>query len=180
MEFKITKEQLLSLYERGCFNGIGDDIKTWFPDAFKPSFEVGIWYRHKSSVTPMVNYQGGKSGFGFDGSGYWNNTTDWSFESQPLKWVKASFSEIFKAFEKEYIKRYTKTGFKCLITGEKYNSLIHNVREYSVIDNTLIIDGYTVFKKGQWAENIEPSLEITIEEIAERFGVSASQIKIKK
>ena len=40
--------------------------------------------------------------------------------------------------------------------------------------------GIHVFNNGKWAEIIEEPIELTLEEIAEKFGCKVEQIKIKK
>lgn len=182
MEYKITKEQILELNNTSS-GKTKNLLKTWFPEIFETQFENGKWYKYRGSDNgyPLVCYQGETSGFGFNGQGGWSElSSGWSFKTRPNDWVKADNEDIYVTLNNYYGRHYKKEGFKCLNTNEIFNKLIIFEKEYSALDDKFSIDGYIVYQKGKWAEKILPVMELTIDDIAERFGVSANQIKIKK
>ena len=76
--YTITKEQFLKLAnkaEQGCTSVIESDLKNWFPEVFKTELEVGKWYKMKSDIHFLCNFNGniGNNGnsYGFNLNGEW-------------------------------------------------------------------------------------------------------------
>lgn len=74
--YTITKEQILEIYDRTSVHN-QEQLKEWFPDAFKKELEVGKWYKrpHNSAlfyVTEILNIDSNHCKvFGFDNLGNW-------------------------------------------------------------------------------------------------------------
>jgi hypothetical protein len=159
-------------------NRTAGEVVDNYINSLKTKLEVGKWYvlnNYNKTIAFNIN---GYDGYGFS-NGTWSETP-WSFEDSRL-WRPATDKEV----EESLISEAKRRGFKkdvnfntALTNEEKYarNGLFKYCADY----NFLSLDGSTVFYKGKWAEIIKKPKELTLEEIAEKFGVNVEQIKIKK
>ena len=91
-------------------------IEKEFPSLFpKPNYEIGQWYKNNNTGC-VINYQGGKSGYGFHWSSVWRETDRWTFKSLPMDWQPFTDREKLKElFIQEAKRRGLKHGnFDCL------------------------------------------------------------------
>lgn len=157
-KYTITKEQLRQLTD--------PVVKEWFPEVFKTDLEVGKWYFQTDSKA-LINFQGGKSGYGFCANGNWNDLSNyWSFKEYRHEWREATKQEVFETLKNEAVRRGFKEEFyfKCLKNG----NIISCDGLFGFSKNTLYSNRGVVFYNGQWAEII-PTL--TKEEAEEKFNV---------
>lgn len=68
------------------------------------------------------------------------------------------------------------------VTKHQKDYLTNNYCQYDTIDDSLRMAGFTIYLQGKWATIIEEPkvIELTIDDIASKYGVDVSQIKIKK
>lgn len=179
--FTVDKEFIIEAYEAAC-SGWKTKLEEKFPDVFKSLVKAGQWYTSDfGGLWYIQEIIGDKEQLscGFNRSGQWVDSGERS--SLGLKSTTQSFVE--KKLVAEAIKRgYTKDNFHCLI-GEIDESF--DGWHYSEFDNILYTakkscGGHAVFRKGEWANIKEKSVELSMEEIAEKFGINVEQLKIKK
>lgn len=183
--FTVSKEFILEAHNVACLTWqkkIEEQFKELFPT---PELEVGKWYRVPRFGKCMIMFNGdfrNSVTYGFDYDG------DFSYkigvQTADLRdFVLATDKEVETALINEVKKRGYKNGnYKCLLLPHS----THNTNEdfdYRPKDNELAL-GATfsniVFSNGKWAEIMKEPIELTLEQIAERFNVNVEQIKIKK
>lgn len=185
-KFKITKEQILEI---ASWVNRQDLVKLreWFQQAFESELEVGKWY------TPLNQYEGialvcvknpndtDNFGYGFDWLGNW---TDKGYTvSEEQKTRLATKEEVETALIAEAKRRgLDRQGIsiKCL---ELLNVQLSHKNDFACFrysDNGIYYNGIKVYKNGKWAEIISKPIELTLEQIAEKFNVNVEQLKIKK
>lgn len=181
---KITEQQIKDCYENK------ELLKEYFPDVFKPILEVGKWYKGLNRAIAFYDKKGQNyglsNGYGIDDNGDWCSGTHWTFEIFPKYWIKATKEEV----EKALISEAEKIGFtKGVILAPKgINNFMEFQQggicgEFKYIESRNILEctrgrGH-IFHNGKWAEIIqETEIELTLDQIAEKFGVD--KVKIKK
>jgi len=152
-------------------------------NSLKPELEVGKWYKAKSDSIAL--YKGCNiETYGINCIGDWISDAYW-FHDWILKdgeWTPATDKEVEEALIAEANRRAGTRVIKCL---HGYDSAKLSEIEGWYWDGKclryMIVSGTgCIFENGKWAEIIEEPLELTLEEIAEKFGVNVEQIKIKK
>lgn len=177
--FEITKEQILELADQHSWSE--NKLKDWFPEAFKTELEVGKWYKVVSNgKTCLFNHQPESSSYGFWRgvwkSGSWStNSEDFACDNIEL----ATEEEVKTALIEEAKRRGYVGNFKVkpLWIGHTYwDCADTQIRFY---ENTLYFSS-AIFHDGVWAEIIPQEVELTLEQIAEKFNIDVKQLKIKK
>lgn len=177
MEFKITKEQIKTAYENK------EELKKLFPEAFE--LEIGRWYRNKekSSIfcfTGCFDREGDPLGFGFANGIF--------YEKDKYGWINvyitATHQEVENALLQEAKRRGLVKGAKIKgsepnIDGRASGTIDFEVKYTSDFGGSLHSSGLWIFKDGKWGEVIK-EVEVTLDQIAEKFGVSVEELKIKK
>ena len=156
-------------------------------NSLKPKLEVGKWYKEKGGS--IAFYQGDNvETYGMNDVGTWRSNAcwfhDWNLEDD--EWTLATDKEVEEALVTEAKRRGYKDGVKVkkVIDGNLGENDWVIPFNYKITFNEygLFFSNIGIFNsvKGQWAEIIEEQLEVTLEEIAEKFGIPVEQIKIKK
>jgi len=166
---KSRKEFIKRAHEAACSEWKTEIEKQW-PKLFKTGLEVGKWYKHIGGS--LVNYQGGRKGYGFTGTyvKYFFNE-GWSFSTDSQNWKPATDKEV----EEALIKEAKKTGFKRgdLIDNKNIGfdgtGFIEKLTdcEYKWDGTYLNVYGMAIFSQGKWATIIET---ITKEEAEKQLG----------
>ena len=174
---KITKEQIKEAYVRP------ELLKELFPDIFN-ILEIGKWYKFKQFLICVLD-ETHWFGFGYDGkwceiSEYFNLLNDKDF-------VPATHQEVEEALIKEAKKQHFTIEnlhlIKCLCGFNKEvkddRSNANYYYEYGHNKLWIVDGGFTdccVFDNGKWAEIIEQSLELTLDQVSEKFNVKSVKI----
>ena len=169
---KISKDQVKQLYENNlaCKVQLVDaDLKSWFPEAFKPKMEVGKWYKnldkgYEKSICCVVEVNKEDkdcfSGYGIDYLGeYFHEPNDTAFCGSN-NWQEATTQEVEAALICEAKKRGYKNGDLVsplwetpvdtwALYGDKFEYRSGNLHLSSCI-----------FKDGKWAEIIEQKIPL--------------------
>ena len=150
-KYEITKEQINEYVEQHpCCGATKQTLQDLFPDAFKPEFQVGKWY--KSHIGTLSYYSGEERMCGVSTCGQWNDTiiTKTAIESCCYGvWTIANKTEIYDALKREAIKR----GFKenDVITDIHYSGTVTlNSNEFDISNNNLWLGDCVLFKNGEW------------------------------
>lgn len=181
---KITEQQVKECYENK------ELLKEYFPNVFKQILEVGKWYKGKDGTIAFYkkksdNYEE-RNGYGIECLRNWQQNASFTFESVPQFWQVATKEEVEKALIAEAEKRGFKKGVTVAAKGiNEFMGFtpapICGEFQYNEYLNVLECDrgnGH-IFEKGKWAEIIqETEIELTLDQIAEKFGVD--KVKIKK
>lgn len=181
--YTVSKEFILEAHKEACSTlkaKIENEFKELFP---KVELEVGKWYKHKySDCDYLINYQGNGLGHGFFNGTYSEN---WCFGKQRINEGAelATKEEIETALSNEAKSKYKGKKVKCLhfATKKLFNDIVDlKFQEDGCLRAYTNNDCLCLFDNGKWAEIISEPIELTIEQIAEKFGVEVEQIKIKK
>jgi hypothetical protein len=146
--------------------------------------ELNKWYKRSGE---LLVWNGGKNTYGFCQDGGYCHYMLFSIATSA---IPATKEEVETALIAEAKKKYT-LGCKIKKLDNFYygssNLIIYDLTkiEYEEDINQLSIkdkEGYwiCVFDNGKWAEIIPEPIELSLEQIAEKFGVDVSQIKIIK
>ena len=188
--YTVSKDFILEAHESACSTWkakIENEFKELFP---KFELEVGKWYKHEYyDYDYLINYQGNGFGYGFFNGVYSNG---WGFgEQRTSQGAKpATKEEVQTALIAEAKRRGYRNGvtFKSLDYNFKNVKIIDDFFKFDFNNNDLYLkvdapsgQRYrSVFLNGKWAEIISEPIELTLEQIAEKFGVEVEQIKNKK
>lgn len=154
-----------------------------------PSLEAGKWYMHLDNLLFYVREIIENKCYGY---GFWDG--EWFNNDKIIHYINHGIEDMRQATDKEVeealIAEAKRRGFK---KGVMFIPLFRGGRNYSdsyqlsgdfSYDNeekSLDVDyKFRIFAHGKWAEIISEPLEVTLEEVAEKFNVSVDQIKIKK
>lgn len=187
--YTVSKDFILEAHESAC-STFQTKIENQFPELFpKVELEVGKWYvAYWCDIKYIVCIESidihiNTNGFNITESGRY---TDLPFDvDYDYKWTLATKEEVETALIAEAKKRgYENNKIYCIVgnVDTLSDKLIYGVFRYE--NNDLIYQmygvSYTIFSKGKWAEIISEPIELSLDQIAEKFGVDVSQIKIKK
>lgn len=191
--FTITREQIRILADQHSWSE--SYLKQLFPKAFESEMEAGRWYKLPTFGKLMFMFTGGfgnDATYGFNYDGEFSETIGVQRPSIE-DYVPATDHEVKEALIKEAKRRGLKQGVRVndIYNGDRYEdttTISSNDFDYERVplgefqDKMALRDskGNILFVDGQWADVIHSPIELTIEDIAERFGVSVEQIKIKK
>jgi hypothetical protein len=192
--YTVSKDFILEAHESACSTW-KTKIENQFPKLFpKVELEVWKWYKWKDTgdvFLYITNFDGDKvKGFGVDKTDWFdnrNNVNYWGYKNDKF-WTLAAEEEVETALIAEAKRRGYKANIKIthdgllnergiLITEGKRN-ISNSKFEYE--ENVLRQSGHIIYSNGKWAEIISEPIELSLEQIAEKFGVDVSQIKIKK
>lgn len=179
--YTVPKEFILEGHKAACSTWKAK-IEAQFPELF-PKLEVGRWLKDDSNPEWLM-YRDGKNIYGFDTNGDWFYKENESYE--PMSRDRyATDEEVQTALIAEAKRRGFKDGVEVARSGVngdlKHLTLKLIGFKYHKQSNSLDSvnkDGY-YFRNGKWAEIIPETVELSLEDIAEKFGVNVSQIKIK-
>jgi hypothetical protein len=178
--YTVSKDFILEAHESACSTW-KTKIENQFPELFpKVKLEVGKWYKR---IGELLVWNGGENTYGFcDGGGYCDNMLFTIATSA----IPSTKEEVETALIAEAKRRGFKDGVKVArsgINGDlKFATLELKGFRYHEETNELDsanTEGY-YFRNGKWAEIISEPIELSLDEIAKKFGVDVSQIKIKK
>lgn len=192
-KFEITKEQIESLYNCDYLSEIKQDLKSMFPQAFESELEVGKWYKSDYPllifITEVKHHE--LVGYGFNAVGFYSEGTfcTRADERNRVDYNTFNFKPATdKEVETALINEAKRRGFKEGVEIKPINKVIHLNNKIDLEYNTCFYEsenefwmgGYCLFKDGKWAEIISEPIEVTLEQIAEKFNVNVEQLKIKK
>lgn len=190
--YTVSKDFILEAHER-AYPSWKTKIENQFPELFpKVELEVGKWYKWKDTgdvFLYITNFNGDKvKGFGVDKTDWFdnrNNVNYWGYKNDKF-WTLATKEEVETALIAEAKRRGFKKGIKITHNGllDEYGHKIvsgeRSVRTelFSYEENVLRMNCHIIYSNGVWAEIISEPIELSLEQIAEKFGVDVSQIKI--
>lgn len=165
--FKITKDQVLEVYEWGDST---DKVKMkgWFPKAFPKAFpkdlELGKWYRLLFSSKTLIYFdsldrEGNIKGYGISNFGWRDNRVDdnhWGKLNEAEDWVLATDKEVEEVLVNQVkLRGYNKENTISLSLSCNDSHL--NGFHFESRDNSLYYAPYgnggkLLFRNGKWAE----------------------------
>lgn len=164
-KFEITKEQILEL-SKSVRNY--DDLKQWFPEAFKIELEVGEWYKHVEIKNSLV-FKISELGYGWF-NGIYKENEFWSIEDYNL-WIEATPKEVETALINEAKKRGFEVGTCFLdIEHEGYEVCSDEIKICDSCECLSLQFGEgngLIYYKGKWAKIIQT---ITKEEAEKKLN----------
>ena len=175
--YTLTKEQLTYLHS---VDAVKETIEEWFPSEF-PKLESGRWLKDNSQPNWLMFVDNNKI-YGIDTKGNWfvrNNDT-----YVPSKQDRyATPKEVEEALTKEAVRRgYNNGNYKCLLMPRQS---VRVLGDNFFMENGSLWHGEDgnankVFSNGIWAEIVSEPIELTLDQVAEKFGYDVKQIKIVK
>jgi len=133
-------------------------LKEVFPDCFvqKLKFEIGKWYNWQNGGA-LFNYQPNGKIYGFL-YGNWHITDSWAWDD--TKNVReATNEEIFEALKSEAVNRNFVDGVYYKHNEyDKIRQVFGSEYKYHSNDNTLRINGFALFSKGEWCCKLIPTI----------------------
>lgn len=202
-KIEVSKTFLLEGYDAACSQW-KKIIKKEAPELFEDEvrLEVGKWYKFKEGydVRSYSNFmflysgeEGDCAASGFNTKGDWcENTLGVNYQNS---YREATREEVKSALVKEAKKRGYKVGVKIKPIGKYPITTIGRLDfSYWEIDNEITLhvvalenewedscSNPQIFKDGKWAEIIkEQKVELTLQEIADKFGVSVESLRVKE
>jgi hypothetical protein len=185
--YTVPKDFILEAHESAC-STLKTKIENQFPELF-PKAEVGKWYKstdNKSFIFYITDSTVDRY-FGYGILGLSNNWLNkWNFVKGSVygtTLVEATKEEVETALTNEFFSK-AKVGntVKCLngvaVDIEGKNTVFEKSTNTLLLEDTY--HRFEIFKDGKFAEIISEPIELSLEQIAEKFGVDVSQIKIKK
>lgn len=174
--YTVPKEFILEGHKAACSTWKAK-IEAQFPELF-PKLEVGKWYKTQEALVFINKDVKDNSviGYGFDGVNNW--TDNWHYYTHN-KLTPATDEEVQTALIAEAKRRGYKEGVN--IKNLLANSIITCVGKSFLYQNNELWFNCIgcILKNGKWAEIMPETVELSLEDIAEKFGVDVSQIKIK-
>ena len=179
--YTVSKDFILEAHKDACPTlkaKIENEFKELFP---KVELEIGNWLKDDTNPNWLM-YRDGENIYGFDVRGNWFNRSNKSYAIQSQDRL-ATKEEVETALINEAKRRGLVDGAK--IEQVKYGgirTLRNTGADYTYFekDDYMTYFGWTVYSKGEWSEVVSEPIELTLEQIAEKFGVEVEQIKIKK
>lgn len=179
--YTVSKDFILEAHESACSTW-KTKIENQFPELF-PKAELELnkryWDIRKTTLVFFDN-KNNSDFYGFS-NGNWGF---WSFSkgSNQDNAILATKEEVETALIAEAKKRgfKGKNYIKWYFDNVSFAISRPDLSSFNFENNTLFFAGGIVYKDGKWAEIISEPIEISLEEIAEKFGVDVSLIKIKK
>ena len=180
-KFELTKEQLTYLHS---VDSVKETIEEWFPSEFQ-KLEYGKWYKCTFNNNRISLQVDKNTRYGFDFSGDWINFNNAMVDiTKEDSWTLATPQEVEEALTKEAVKRYEiKIGItlKWNFDGVKYSSTYwEDLDCFKYKNNSLFFNGGILMQNGIWAEIVSEPIELTLDQVAEKFGYDVEQIKIVK
>lgn len=176
-KYTVSKDFILEAHESAC-STCKTKIENQFPELFpKVELEFGKWYKRGSE---LLVWNGGENTYGFTEDGYYYDDMLFSCFTTA---IPATKEEVETALIAEAKRRGLVDGAK--IEQVKYGG-VRNLKSggadytYFPEEDYMTYFGWTIYSKGEWSKVIKETLEVSLDEIAEKFGVDVSQIKIKK
>lgn len=181
-KYEITEEQIKDLAQ-GKTN---KKIKEMFPEVFEEKVELedNTWYLDASDelfFNRKLDEDKASIGYGWV-DGDWFN--EGSIRNQ--YWVenkvnrKATNEEVTEALEKECIKRFGEDWENAKIENCLCQSVPNRgIYSIQIRNNGIWNKNGCIFKDGIWAEPLK-EVELTMQQIADKFDVKVENLKIKK
>lgn len=189
--FNITETQILDAHKAAC-DELKAMIESWFPDLFPTKLIVGNWY--KSTFGSIAFYQGENVlTYGINPLRGWIESANWFNDSNITSdnCKLATKNEVREALIKESKKRGIKAGVSLKTPSNfgngRFSDGLFLTRDssYDFDWSDLRIPAATtnncaavIYKDGVWAEIIKER-EVTLQDIANKFGVPVDILKIK-
>jgi len=165
-------------------------LKEKFPEVFKSELEVGKWYKWHTDGSILLyisNFDKDKiKGFGLENKDWFDNRNDetyWGYKTDTC-WTLATEAEVKEALINEFELKMKKANSRNIksLDGKIMNDIgIYHTFDFK--ENKLYGNGGGTgiyFNNGTWAEIIPKVTELTLEQIADKFGVDVNTLKIKK
>lgn len=192
--YTVSKDFILEAHESACSTW-KTKIENKFPELFpKVELELNKWYKNKKWEGSLFFYDGetNKENGSHCGYGFTYNH-EWVDFSKNGNWNINDGYELATKEEVEtsLIAEAKKRGLlnKGVMVKSAYSQIKETINglnlKYSELENSLysnygVKDSICLFHNGKWAEIISEPIELSLDEIAEKFNVDVSLIKIKK
>jgi hypothetical protein len=161
-KFEITREQVLKY-----------NMQDEFPEAFKPTLEVGKWYKGVGSdmenALVYLNEFNSRNNYGF---GCFSRGWVDEFEvSMVNKWTRATYEEVEIALTAEAIKRGVWDAPMVQATTRLIDEYGTFNEVFDIVNNVLWSRYGRVFEKGEWATALELTTEQRLDRIEKHLGI---------
>lgn len=145
-------------------------IERQYPEFKEKDFKIGEWYTNNNDY--LMVWNGGNNTFGFINDEF---NDGWSFFAKKGKTL-ATEKEVKNALIKEAKKRGFKEGVTIISLVDDCLKIIdnrYNTKDFQYFKdgNSLYLNGYKIFIKGEWAKIVsEPPKKMTVAEISKKLG----------
>ena len=187
--YTVSKDFILEAHESACStwkSKIENEFKELFP---KVDFFVGKWYKsslYGKKLYCFIKFEQAdgylkRHYYGFQDGLFCKDYT--ASINLDKSWTLATKEEVETALIAEAKRRGFKDGNHKCLRGEtlpKCNKRMYYDEDMNELRFTIESRYNVIFKNGKWAEIISEPIELTLEQIADKFGVEVEQIKIKK
>jgi hypothetical protein len=185
MKIEVTEETIKSYHKDAC-ESLKTRIEKDFPALFKPTLEVGKWYKSMEHNKFLMCFKkdANFSNYGFDAEGDWSNLLGIGYRDSL---IPATDEEVSTALIAEAKRRGYKSGnHECLSNFNSYKKVIDN---FFVLGGSLWMGNIgkwnLIFRDGVWDEIIksEPVYEwqyVCYDSRFRRYTVSHWFYKSKK
>lgn len=170
--YTITKEQILKLDAKSTKDGLSyNNLRNWFPDAFKSELEVGKWYK-STIVDALFLKEKTKNGFNTYGFSFDNWATD-EITTRLDALVLATEQEVKDALFKEAEKRklFGDIAIKNPYSGDTNH--LKNDGKYVYFNNSdgvyLTYSRWRIFFNGKWATILPTETEVTLTQLTDFY-----------
>jgi hypothetical protein len=195
--YTVSKDFILEAHESAC-STLKTKIENQFPELFpKVKLEVGKWYKGDVDFKSLIYITGLENRISYRTIKYYGFTFGDYSESGTISNLDHENSLVLatkEEVETALIAEAKRKGFKNGVTFKSLDYKCNNIKiindffKFDLNSNDLYLKVYahagqryrSVFLGGVWAEIISEPIEVSLEQIAEKFGVDVSQIKIKK
>lgn len=185
--YTVSKEFILEGHKAACSDWKAK-IEAQFPDLF-PEVTANKWYKSTDNESFMFYITDSTVdmyyGYGILGSSNsWYNK--WHFGKESVygrALVEATEKEVKTALIAEAKRRGFNKTTMITQTFDKNQKMCIGFWDESSVKferNKLFAKGVRIFDNGKWAEITSEPIELTLEQIAEKFNVNVEQLKIKK
>lgn len=183
--YTVSKGFILEAHKDACYTW-KTKIENQFTELFpKAELELNNWYKVKEEddsfwFVEKIKEDGDGVGYGFCIGEYKHCDT---INIKKFTFIQATKEEVETALKNEWKKIAKKYDYsvKTLDGYELHECGFEIVYNFTKNKAYLNSSGYQcIFDNGKWAEIISEPIELSLDEIAEKFGVDVSLIKIKK
>jgi len=188
MKIEVTEETIKSYHNDAC-SEFKTRIEKDFPALFKPTLEVGKWYKSMEHNKFLMCFKkdANFSNYGFDAEGDWSNLLGMGYRDSL---IPATDEEVSTALIAEANRRGFKKGVKFKHNKVSFPHLSNDIfkitsNNFEFKDGRMLCGGWDIFNNGLWAEIVKqnPVYEwqyVYYDSIYELYALSHFFYKSKK